>query len=441
MPPSLSEADFAREKARLALARSHNLLSEEEYGAQLSLLLARLDLGGHAAAAPAAPAPAAAAAKPPLKSALKAAAPAAAAPDEEEKAAAAEEAREAHDPQTALIKACFSGNAAMVSKLLSEGGVDVNAANEFGASALMYTCLGKGASAEAIGLRLIDLGAHVSHRDKQGNSALTLACAHRMPVLAQMLVSRRAELNFRGPGGLSPLDIAMQQGLDVVAHDIRSAGGLEGSVLKAKYGVLTLEESRAAAEQEEAARERARRDADAASALRLGTQLVRACKARDRAEALRLLAAGASTECVVDDEGIRRGQSPLYISLFYQSYDEAVAKALVNSGADVNFKWGFGTVLQLAAISASPALVKLMLDRGARVNDENENLEKTALDHALEQSRPDVAAVLRAHGGKTRRELRDEASEPPGLSPPPRRSPAPHGTVLQYTLAEYGAEV
>ena len=66
-------------------------------------------------------------------------------------------------------------------------------------------------------------------------------------------------------------------------------------------------------------------------------------------------------------------------------------------------------MLQLAAISASPALVKLMLDRGARINDEDVNLEKTALDHALEQKRPDVAAVLRAHGGKTRREVREEA--------------------------------
>ena len=98
--------------------------------------------------------------------------------------------------------------------------------------------------------------------------------------------------------------------------------------------------------------------------------------------------------------------------LHYAADNNAVdaAKVLVDHGADVNFSWGHGAVLQLAAISASPALVKLMLDRGARINDEDVNLEKTALDHALEQKRPDVAAVLRAHGGKTRREVRDEAS-------------------------------
>jgi hypothetical protein len=35
--------------------------------------------------------------------------------------------------------------------------------------------------------------------------------------------------------------------------------------------------------------------------------------------------------------------------------------------------------------------------------------EKARLALALEQKRPDVAAVLRAHGGKTRRVVREEA--------------------------------
>ena len=164
----------------------------------------------------------------------------------------------------------------------------------------------------------------------------------------------------------------------------------------------------------------ARLQAEAATAQSMARPLVRACRARNRAEALRLIAAGADIECLDNEEKRpgdaileRSGYTPLAISLFFSTFDEVVAKALIDRGANVNFADNTGhSVLQLAVVSASPALVKLMLQRGAQVNDaadQGQSREDTPLDRALERNRPDVAAVLRAHGGKTRSEVRQEA--------------------------------
>lgn len=80
-----------------------------------------------------------------------------------------------------------------------------------------------------------------------------------------------------------------------------------------------------------------------------------------------------------------------------------IAELLLDGGADPNSRCGCGsTPLYHAVMAGDAALVRLLLDRGAKVNATVHG--KTPLQLAEDREARDLAQVLRDHGGKTFRD-------------------------------------
>jgi ankyrin repeat protein len=126
-------------------------------------------------------------------------------------------------------------------RLLLDGGADANAANDFGATPLMWCAgdaakvrllLSKGANADArsnlgrsplliaasydgateAARLLIEKGADVNARDKFGNSVLAQAAASNNFEVASLLITKGAQVNNVDEGGFRPLLIAAGNG-------------------------------------------------------------------------------------------------------------------------------------------------------------------------------------------------------------------------------------
>ena len=86
---------------------------------------------------------------------------------------------------------------------------------------------------------------------------------------------------------------------------------------------------------------------------------------------------------------------------------EAVKKHLA-AGTDVNVKYEMGTTtLHDAAFSGHKETVELLIAKGADVNVKND-FGQTPLDWAISRKYPEIAKLLRKHGGKTGKELKAE---------------------------------
>ena len=96
----------------------------------------------------------------------------------------------------------------VVKLLLAQPGIDVNALNQAGESALMMAALkGDSAGAQA----LLDRGARV---DQPGWAALHYAAAGPEPRLLQLLLDRGAAIDAPSPNGTTALMMAAQYGSD-----------------------------------------------------------------------------------------------------------------------------------------------------------------------------------------------------------------------------------
>ena len=121
-----------------------------------------------------------------------------------------------------------------------------------------------------------------------------------------------------------------------------------------------------------------------------------------RTEAVKLLLeAGANINAKND-----RGQTALHVPLDirnsnYRIYrlSKDTIELLLAKGADVNLKDKDGrTPLHLAAELAGADIVKLLLDKGAKVDEKDDESGFTALHHAARLGNKDVAEVLIARG-------------------------------------------
>ena len=108
--------------------------------------------------------------------------------------------------QTGLNIALMERSAKTVRLLLAQPGIDVNALNSAGESALMIAAL-KGDVPDT--QLLLERGAKVN---QPGWSALHYAATGPEPKLVQLLVGRGADLNAASPNGTTPLMMAAQYG-------------------------------------------------------------------------------------------------------------------------------------------------------------------------------------------------------------------------------------
>ena len=88
----------------------------------------------------------------------------------------------------------------------------------------------------------------------------------------------------------------------------------------------------------------------------------------------------------------------------------AAVKQAITDGANVNAKdagWADMTALHYAAQKGHKEIIELLIANGVNVNAKNLT-DKTPLDWANTFNRPELAALLRKHGGKTGEELKPE---------------------------------
>ena len=88
----------------------------------------------------------------------------------------------------------------------------------------------------------------------------------------------------------------------------------------------------------------------------------------------------------------------------------AAVKQAITDGANVNAKdagWADMTALHYAAQKGHKEIIELLIANGVNVNAKNLT-DKTPLDWANTFNRPELAALLRKHGGKRREELKAE---------------------------------
>ncbi len=88
-----------------------------------------------------------------------------------------------------------------------------------------------------------------------------------------------------------------------------------------------------------------------------------------------------------------------------------VAELLITKGADVNAKSNTGwTPLHGAAWTGHKEIVELLIAEDADVNAKERTFSHTPLDSAIDFEEPEIADLLRKHGGKTGKELKAEGN-------------------------------
>jgi ankyrin repeat protein len=267
---------------------------------------------------------------------------------------------------TPLIHAAAAGNVATV-KMLLGAGADPKMANSLGVTPLMA-----GAPAAVKAKLLIDAGADVNAVSGMGRTPLVVAAAV--------------------PGNSVTVKMLVERGADWKALDKM---GINAFVAAAKAGNF------------EAVRLLAGRGADVSYSPKIGgTALHMAAANRDAAMVRYLLSGNAKVDALLDfSHPVPAGKvaidriTPLMFAAAYGPID--AVKALLDAGADVNAKDIRGMTPLMFAVSSEvqdPVLVKLLLTRGARM-DERSAAGETALDWARKFGRRPVIALLAGGGG------------------------------------------
>jgi cytohesin len=362
---------------------------------------------------------------------------------------------------TPLIDAVLRGDRAVVERLV-KGGADVNAANEYGATALFAASAGGrtaivrlllDAKADPnaallsgetplmaaiddghadVARLLVERGADVNRQETRGGqTALMWAAANRSPELVALLLERRADVRARSKGHFTALLFAAQQG-DVESGrlllqagadvDERSGGDRKTALMIATasghvpFAGLLLErgaDPNAADEGGFTALHDAAMDASGAAMVRALLTHGASANPRTLRDSREYVYAGVNL----------KGATPLFLAAS-RGHVETV-RALLAGGADPFMTTDNGTApLHVASWGGSPyfrdwtederknlfEVTKLLVERGADVNSTGEH-GWTALHGAAYKGIDDVVQFLVDRGAKL--EMFDEYGQTP----------------------------
>ena len=250
-------------------------------------------------------------------------------------------------------------------KLLVEAGAKVNAANDFGATPLMW-CAGDLAKVRY----LLSKGADVKARSKAGRTPLAIAAAYDGSVeIARLMIEKGSDVKAVDESGASVLEIAASVNNLEVARLLVARGADVNTTDSGGY-----------------------------------TPLGNAVSAGDRtAELVKLLldhgakvnVSSGDTVEIVKNGKIRIGwMTPLLLAVPQANYE--VVEMLVKAGAKVDAKDIRGLtplVLAVATDHADPRIVRFLLENGADPRIVSEEGE-TVLDWARKYRNPEVMRAL-----------------------------------------------
>jgi ankyrin repeat protein len=249
--------------------------------------------------------------------------------------------------------------------LLVARGADVNAITRYDKTTPLHWAALNGNN-DMVAL-LIGKGADVEINAYTGETALHNAVCNGHKDTVELLIRKGANVNAKGSGGLTPLHEA-------------AAGGHNGIV------ALLIEKGA---------------DVNLASELWRLTPLHSAARYGSKDAAVMLIEKGAD----VNPKDVH-GETPLHRAAMGGQRDTAAM--LIEKGADVNSKEDVGwTPLHRAAKSGSKETVVMLIEKGAELNPKA-NTGETPFDWA---DTDEIKSILRAHGGKSGKELRKEAEK------------------------------
>jgi ankyrin repeat protein len=317
-----------------------------------------------------------------------------------------------------LLASIRAGDTTTVKKLLGSG-VDPNTRDTSGATALMYAAA---FASEATMRLLLDGGADVNAANQNGATALMWATHD--PAKVRLLLNRGASVNTAQPDGATAVLSAALRGNTQVVRMLMAAGAdVHNGSVSAPWR-MTLPQI-ALSTNDPAMRE----FLDPAEAVQqklaewspppltrwllTSVYSLRPQPASKNAGVVKaLLDAGANPNEIVSQLALT---APV-LSRVARLGDIETMRVLLEHGADPNVKGsgGLTPLMMAAATDADPAMVRLLLDKGAvaGVGDESGS---TALDWALRLGDTEASRVLRRAGAV---EMARLASVPSSVSVP-----------------------
>lgn len=288
-------------------------------------------------------------------------------------------------------------------KMLLDAGADVNAANDFNVTALLW-CSRDAAKARL----LIEHGANVNVQSKQGRTPLMLASIRDGGSdIVALLLSKGADVKVKDNRGDTALGLAAEIG-DVAIMRLLLAKGADVTVRNQKGE----------------------------------TPLIQASISM-RPEAARLVLRGVDVNAAtIWYNTVKNGQIALLklTALHHAATDGPVemVRDLLDAGADINAKDSRGftpLTLAIAADHQDSGIVRLLIDHGADVNA-RAGTGETPLDWAEKFGFPQAVAMLNKAGAK--HGLAYQPPVRPKAAPPDPATAVAHSVaLLQKTSAEF----
>ena len=137
------------------------------------------------------------------------------------------------DGETPLLEATYGGHKNIVELLISKG-ADVNMKDDLGFTPVQWAA--REGHKEIVEL-LISKGANLNARDRLiGATTLHYAAVNGHKEVVKILIKNAADFNSKDMAGQTPLNFAIDEGMDEIADLLRKHGGKTGKELKADSG-------------------------------------------------------------------------------------------------------------------------------------------------------------------------------------------------------------